>query len=336
MDFAAKNPSEHLLIAVRFYEVADRFKGSGASLMAQDRSLKEQLLDKSASGTTAPSATDKESTRAPAHVVAMVDERTARLQLDVARDSYNAAVKNFKAGVLKDFSAREKEAQQQGDLTKLENIKRERDLYSRTKLRPDGLSKDVLGAMVLAQDVFADAFGDAIVRKTKSGKIEEAKLLQKERDTFWATEPDLVGDVLPLFPNAWYKIRRVNSGKMLTHDKLSVIQSSDSETDDALVWQLTWKGSPESGIFFLKNKQTGKFLSARGVNQGDTVTLIDGAEKAGTEFTAELKGTNYLLIAHHSGLNVTIREDKKTDGADCILWHSPLGWSFIRISAGSN
>ncbi len=44
--FAKKYPNEHLLIAVRFYEVADRFKGSDASLKAQDRSLKEQLLDK--------------------------------------------------------------------------------------------------------------------------------------------------------------------------------------------------------------------------------------------------------------------------------------------------
>ena len=44
--FAQKNPTEHLLIAIRFYEVADRFKGSDASLQAQDRSLKEQLSDK--------------------------------------------------------------------------------------------------------------------------------------------------------------------------------------------------------------------------------------------------------------------------------------------------
>ena len=45
--FANKNPAEHLLIAIRFYEVADRFKGSDASMKAQDRSLKEQLQDKS-------------------------------------------------------------------------------------------------------------------------------------------------------------------------------------------------------------------------------------------------------------------------------------------------
>ena len=46
--FATKNPSEHLLIAIRFFEVADRFKGSDTSFKAQDRSLKELLEDKSA------------------------------------------------------------------------------------------------------------------------------------------------------------------------------------------------------------------------------------------------------------------------------------------------
>lgn len=40
--FAAKYPDEHLLIAVRFFEVADRFKGTELSLKAQDLSLKAQ------------------------------------------------------------------------------------------------------------------------------------------------------------------------------------------------------------------------------------------------------------------------------------------------------
>ena len=44
--FAKKNPDEHLLIAIRFYEVADRFKGVDASMQAQDRSLKEMLQEK--------------------------------------------------------------------------------------------------------------------------------------------------------------------------------------------------------------------------------------------------------------------------------------------------
>jgi len=41
--FAAKNPTEHLLIAIRFFEVADRFKGAEQSFVAKDRSLKEQI-----------------------------------------------------------------------------------------------------------------------------------------------------------------------------------------------------------------------------------------------------------------------------------------------------
>ena len=45
--FAQKNPTEHLLIAIRFFEVADRFKGSDSGVVALDRSLKELLQEKS-------------------------------------------------------------------------------------------------------------------------------------------------------------------------------------------------------------------------------------------------------------------------------------------------
>ncbi len=45
--FAKKNPDEHLLIAVRFFEVADRFKGSDTARKAMDYSLKEMLQEKS-------------------------------------------------------------------------------------------------------------------------------------------------------------------------------------------------------------------------------------------------------------------------------------------------
>ena len=39
--FADANPKEHLLISIRFFEVADRFKGTQTSMLAMDRSLKE-------------------------------------------------------------------------------------------------------------------------------------------------------------------------------------------------------------------------------------------------------------------------------------------------------
>ena len=52
--FAKKNPNEHLLIAIRFYEVADRFKGTALSLQSQDRSLKEQVSAQSIPNAPAP------------------------------------------------------------------------------------------------------------------------------------------------------------------------------------------------------------------------------------------------------------------------------------------
>ena len=39
--YAKSHPDEHLLVAIRFFEVADRFKGSDISLQAMDLSLKE-------------------------------------------------------------------------------------------------------------------------------------------------------------------------------------------------------------------------------------------------------------------------------------------------------
>jgi hypothetical protein len=52
--YAIAHPNEHLLIAVRFYEVADRFKGTELSLQAQDRSLKEMTLEKSTAAAVNP------------------------------------------------------------------------------------------------------------------------------------------------------------------------------------------------------------------------------------------------------------------------------------------
>ncbi len=43
-EFARLHPNDHLLIAVRYFEVADRFRGTDESLTAQDRSLREMQL----------------------------------------------------------------------------------------------------------------------------------------------------------------------------------------------------------------------------------------------------------------------------------------------------
>ena len=68
--FAKKNPNEHLLIAIRFFEVADRFKGSDASFQAQDRSLKEQLSDKNSTVKTVPQPTTLKPTETVANDIA--------------------------------------------------------------------------------------------------------------------------------------------------------------------------------------------------------------------------------------------------------------------------
>ncbi|HLX60059.1 MAG TPA: hypothetical protein VKX17_02135 [Planctomycetota bacterium] len=54
--YANAHPAEHLLIAVRFYEVADRFKGTDLSLQAQDRSLKEMTLEKTSAANAGTAA----------------------------------------------------------------------------------------------------------------------------------------------------------------------------------------------------------------------------------------------------------------------------------------
>ncbi len=68
--FAKKNPDEHLLIAIRFFEVADRFKGSDASFAAQERSLKEQLSDKNSTVKTVAQPTPSRSTETVVNDVA--------------------------------------------------------------------------------------------------------------------------------------------------------------------------------------------------------------------------------------------------------------------------
>ena len=52
--YAKANTDEHLFIAIRFFEVADRFKGTDASLRAQDRSLKEMMLSQATITNTKP------------------------------------------------------------------------------------------------------------------------------------------------------------------------------------------------------------------------------------------------------------------------------------------
>ena len=102
--FAYKNPAEHLLIAIRFYEVADRFKGSDTSMKAMDRSLKEQLQDKSGGAkSTLPPTAIRVPDNAPATVgsraVPSAEEikQAEKLIKDLLKDEY---VKTDAAGRL--------------------------------------------------------------------------------------------------------------------------------------------------------------------------------------------------------------------------------------------
>jgi len=64
--FAKSNPNEHLLIAIRYFEVADRFKGTDISMKAQEKSLAEMQLvsEKKASSGAAGGGTSKTATAA--------------------------------------------------------------------------------------------------------------------------------------------------------------------------------------------------------------------------------------------------------------------------------
>lgn len=85
--YANAHPNEHLLIAVRFFEVAGRFKGSDLSLQAEDRLLKEITLEKT--GTANSNVPVKEMPRAlPAGGTGIVRPRLEPFEGATGRYSY--------------------------------------------------------------------------------------------------------------------------------------------------------------------------------------------------------------------------------------------------------
>ncbi|MEI6236811.1 MAG: hypothetical protein WCT04_27440, partial [Planctomycetota bacterium] len=88
--FATKNPAEHLLIAIRFYEVADRFKGSDAGMKALDRSLKEQLQDKSSGPAKNPLPPENAPATVDSKPVPSADEikKSEKLIKDILKEDY--------------------------------------------------------------------------------------------------------------------------------------------------------------------------------------------------------------------------------------------------------
>ncbi|HLX62081.1 MAG TPA: hypothetical protein VKX17_12435 [Planctomycetota bacterium] len=88
--YANAHPNEHLLIAVRFYEVADRFKGSDLSLQAQDRLLKEITLEKTGAANSGASARENPATAPvdPAKKVALPAAAKQKEALKTIKDLY--------------------------------------------------------------------------------------------------------------------------------------------------------------------------------------------------------------------------------------------------------
>ncbi len=93
--FAKKYPGEHLLIAVRFFEVADRFKGSDPALQAMDRSLKELLQEKSGGVKTGAQPTSRPADSAAAEAgkraIPNADDlkKSEKLLKDVLKDEFS-------------------------------------------------------------------------------------------------------------------------------------------------------------------------------------------------------------------------------------------------------
>ena len=194
------------------------------------------------------------------------DETAAKSLLDLARTSYSRAVEQFRAAVIQEIDTREAGARQQGDILAVEKIKVQREAFKTKKELPPKYSEAELRKMALAQDAMADSFDDAIARKTKGKKNEEAKALLKERDAFLAAESELVGDVLALFPDAYYKIVAVHSGKMLTTREVDanqgaiIIQATDDNSNEAMQWLLVRPKPSEPNSVLIKNKRSGLII----------------------------------------------------------------------------
>jgi sulfatase modifying factor 1 len=88
--FAKSHPAEHFLIAIQFFDIADRFKGSGLSLKAQDRSLQELTLASQAMAATPPTekpASVAAGPKAPQPTPAQIKE-TEKTIRDIFKDDF--------------------------------------------------------------------------------------------------------------------------------------------------------------------------------------------------------------------------------------------------------
>ena len=98
--YAKSHPDEHLVIAIRFYEVAGRFKGSDVSFQAQDRSLQEMIL-----ASQAPASAPSVHPAVPAPIPAEPGKRAAIPSPAQQKEAEKTVREVFKAELAKNDAA---------------------------------------------------------------------------------------------------------------------------------------------------------------------------------------------------------------------------------------
>lgn len=190
--FAVENPTEHLLIAVRFFEVASRFVGSNISITAQERSLKELALNvENPSTLAAPTPiakmpalekeAPKEKTTIPDAVVSNVNDPILK-RLNVAKRIYSAELENGQKAISDAFDKRESVARKQGDKKIVDLVKEERaGLDAKTPSeRIQTFSPEQKHKIEAAWKTLSAEYENAIKELTKATRDAEANAIEKE------------------------------------------------------------------------------------------------------------------------------------------------------------
>ena len=168
--FADKNPEEHLLTAVRYFEVADRFKGSDVSLKAQDLSLAAMQKIK-----TAPNYKPAK----PEAIAAI-----ASAEVEKAWEPYSEAVATAKKKYVVDLEKAIKYESGKGNLEEAMGIKKEIERMADPKVIEPGsefkskkaqhAAKTYQRSLGKAQKTYARKLKLAVMAETKKGNLEVA------------------------------------------------------------------------------------------------------------------------------------------------------------------
>lgn len=132
-EFAKSNPDKHLLIAIRFYEIADRFAGMPVSLEALRRSLDAiQRVSESRQAARPPA----EKTKSPAPVQGETfpaDDIRNHAAVKTALASFTKSTSRAETPYLKKLESAKSYARRQGKLEEFNRIKEEVALVSESK-----------------------------------------------------------------------------------------------------------------------------------------------------------------------------------------------------------